>query len=92
MYRSLEDEGPVPVDLRSWPMLVLAVEERELPHARAYADAVGGEEVDLAADPWLADDLAGGFLVEGAGRSMRWARRRRPRRPLAAQASLRARL
>lgn len=65
LYRSLEDEGPVPVDLRSWPMLVLAVEERELPHARAYADAVGGEEVDVAADPWLADDLAGGFLVDG---------------------------
>jgi glycine/D-amino acid oxidase-like deaminating enzyme len=46
-------------------MLVLAVEEHEVAHARAYADAVGGEEVDVAADPWLADDLAGGFLVEG---------------------------
>jgi glycine/D-amino acid oxidase-like deaminating enzyme len=45
---------------------VLAVEEAELAHARAYADAVGGEEVDLQADPWLADDLAGGFLVEGS--------------------------
>jgi glycine/D-amino acid oxidase-like deaminating enzyme len=44
---------------------VLAVEEDELPHARAYADAVGGEEYDAAADPWLADDLAGGFLVDG---------------------------
>jgi glycine/D-amino acid oxidase-like deaminating enzyme len=46
-------------------MLVLAVEERELAHARAYADAVGGEEHDVAADPWLAPDLAGGFLVDG---------------------------
>jgi glycine/D-amino acid oxidase-like deaminating enzyme len=64
-YRRLEEEGPVPLDLREWPMLVLAVEEEELPHARAYAEAVGGEEVDLHEDPWLADDLAGGFLVEG---------------------------
>jgi glycine/D-amino acid oxidase-like deaminating enzyme len=55
----------VPLDLRAWPLLLLAVEEAELPHARAYADAVGGEEVDLQADSWLADDLAGGFLVEG---------------------------
>jgi sarcosine oxidase subunit beta len=46
-------------------MLLLAVEEEELPHARAYADAVGSEEIDLREDPWLADDLAGGFLVEG---------------------------
>lgn len=46
-------------------MLLLAVEEAELDHARAYAEAVGGVEVDVAADPWLADDLAGGFLVEG---------------------------
>jgi len=55
----------VPFDLRAWPMLLLAVEEEELPHARAYADAVGGEEIDLREDSWLADDLAGGFLVEG---------------------------
>jgi glycine/D-amino acid oxidase-like deaminating enzyme len=46
-------------------MLLLAVEEAELAHARAYADAVGGEEVDLRADPWFADDLAGGFVIEG---------------------------
>jgi glycine/D-amino acid oxidase-like deaminating enzyme len=46
-------------------MLLLAVEEAELAHALAYAEAVGGVEVDLRADPWLADDLAGGFLVEG---------------------------
>ena len=64
-YRALEEEGPVPLDLRAWPMLLLAVEEAELAHARAYADAVGGEEVSLREDPWLADDLAGGFLVEG---------------------------
>jgi D-hydroxyproline dehydrogenase subunit beta len=50
-------------------MLVLAVEEDELPAARAYADAVGGAEVDLKADPWFADDLAGGFVVEG-GRTL----------------------
>ena len=55
----------MPFDLRAWPMLLLAVEEEELPHARAYADAVGSEEIDLREDPWLADDLAGGFLVEG---------------------------
>jgi len=64
-YRALEDEGPVPVDLCPWPMLLLAVEEAELAHARAYAAAVGGEEVDLREHSWLADDLAGGFLVEG---------------------------
>jgi glycine/D-amino acid oxidase-like deaminating enzyme len=50
-------------------MLVLAVEEDELPAARSYAEAVGGEEVDLFADPWFADDLAGGFVVDG-GRTL----------------------
>ena len=61
--------GPVPFDLTAWPMLVLAVEEDELEAAQAYAEAVGGEEVDLRADPWFADDLAGGFVVEG-GRTL----------------------
>ena len=46
-------------------MLLLAAEEGELPRARAYAAAVGGVEADLRADAWLADDLAGGFLVDG---------------------------
>ena len=46
-------------------MLLLAVEENELAHARAYAEAVGGQEVDLREDPWFADDLAGGFAIEG---------------------------
>jgi len=64
-YAELDADGPIPLDLRPWPMLVLAVEEAELAHARAYAEAVGGEEVDLGEDPWLADDLAGGFAVEG---------------------------
>lgn len=64
-YRELEDEGPVTLDLRACPLLVLAVEEEQLDRARAHADALGGEEVDVAADSWLADDLAGGFLVEG---------------------------
>jgi D-hydroxyproline dehydrogenase subunit beta len=64
-YRQLEEEGPVPLDLQDWPMLLLAVEEDELPHARAYAESVGGVEVDLREEPWLADDLAGGFLIEG---------------------------
>jgi D-hydroxyproline dehydrogenase subunit beta len=50
-------------------MLVLAVEDDELPASRAYADAVGGVEVDLKADPWFADDLAGGFVVDG-GRTL----------------------
>jgi D-hydroxyproline dehydrogenase subunit beta len=56
----------VPFDLAPWPMLLLAVEERELEHAREYATAVGGEEVDLREDDWFADDLAGGFVIEGA--------------------------
>jgi sarcosine oxidase subunit beta len=64
-YRELEEDGTVSFDLREWPMLLLAVEEAELPHARAYAEAVGGEEVDVRADPWLANDLAGGFIVAG---------------------------
>jgi len=55
----------VSLDLRECPLLVLAVEEGELAGARAHADAVGGEQVDVAADPWLADDLEGAFLVEG---------------------------
>jgi glycine/D-amino acid oxidase-like deaminating enzyme len=46
-------------------MLLLAVEERELEQARVYAEAVGGKEVDLREDPWFADDLAGGFVIEG---------------------------
>jgi D-hydroxyproline dehydrogenase subunit beta len=46
-------------------MLLLAVEEAELEHARAYANPIGGEAVDLRADPWFADDLAGGFVIEG---------------------------
>jgi glycine/D-amino acid oxidase-like deaminating enzyme len=65
IYRELEEDGEVPFDLQAWPMMLLAVEEAELPHARAYADVVGGEEVDLREDPWFADDLAGGFVIEG---------------------------
>ncbi len=69
IYDELSEEGSVSFDLRPWPMLVLAVEEDELEAARSYADAVGGEEVDLREDPWFADDLAGGFVVEG-GRTL----------------------
>lgn len=46
-------------------MLLLAVEEGELEQARAYAASVGGTEADLREDPWFADDLAGGFVIEG---------------------------
>jgi glycine/D-amino acid oxidase-like deaminating enzyme len=69
IYEELSEEGRIPFDLRPWPMLVLAVEGDELEAARSYADAVGGEEVDLREDPWFADDLAGGFVVEG-GRTL----------------------
>jgi glycine/D-amino acid oxidase-like deaminating enzyme len=55
----------VPFDLARWPMLLLAIEERELASAREYAAAVGGKEVDLREDSWFADDLAGGFVIEG---------------------------
>jgi len=44
---------------------MLAAEEAEVPRAREYAEATGGVEHDTRADPWLADDLAAGFLVEG---------------------------
>ena len=56
----------MPFDLIPWPMLLLAVEEGELAHAREYATAVGGEEVDLREDSWFADDLAGGFVIDGS--------------------------
>jgi glycine/D-amino acid oxidase-like deaminating enzyme len=65
IYAELQADGPVPFDFRPRPMLLLAVEEAELEPARAYAEAVGGREVDTREDPWLADDLAGGFIVEG---------------------------
>jgi D-hydroxyproline dehydrogenase subunit beta len=65
VYRELEDEVGIPFDLRPWPMLLLAVEEAELEHARSYAAAVGGTEVDLRHDPWFADDLAGGYVIDG---------------------------
>ena len=55
----------MPFDFRPWPMLLLAAEETELEHASAYAAAVGASEHDTRADPWLADDLAGGFMVDG---------------------------
>ena len=65
IYAELQDNGPVPFDFGPRPQLVLAVEESELPHARAYAQSVCGEEVDLREDDWFADDLAGGYVVEG---------------------------
>jgi len=65
IYEELAAEGPIPFDLQPWRMLVLAVEDDELEAARAYAVSVGGEEVDLREDSWFADDLAGGFVVEG---------------------------
>jgi glycine/D-amino acid oxidase-like deaminating enzyme len=65
LYGALQESGPVPFDFRPWPMLLLAVEEREVEQGRAYAAAVGGEKVDLREDPWFADDLAGGWVVEG---------------------------
>jgi glycine/D-amino acid oxidase-like deaminating enzyme len=65
IYAELEEEGPIPLDLRERPQLVLAVEPCELEVARAHADAVGGTEVDLREDDWFANDLAGGFVVEG---------------------------
>jgi glycine/D-amino acid oxidase-like deaminating enzyme len=65
IYTELQEEGPVPFDFGSRPMLLLAVEAEELEAGRAYAGAVGGTEVDTREDPWLADDLAGGWIVEG---------------------------
>ena len=66
IYERLQAEGPVPFDFQPWPMLLLAVEEKELEHARSYAAAVGGEEVDLREEAWLADDLAGGYAIGGS--------------------------
>jgi len=65
IYAELQEDGPVPFDFGPRPQLVLAVDEGELAHARAYAESVGGKEVDLREDDWFADDLAGGYLVEG---------------------------
>jgi glycine/D-amino acid oxidase-like deaminating enzyme len=64
-YTELQEDGPIQFDFRPWPMLLVAVEEEELEQARAYAEAVGGEKVDLRTDPWFADDLAGGYVVGG---------------------------
>ena len=44
LYRGLEEDGTVPFDLQAWPMLLLAVEERELEPARAYAEALGARK------------------------------------------------
>jgi glycine/D-amino acid oxidase-like deaminating enzyme len=63
-YGELQD-GSLAFDFRPTPMLLLAVEEAELRHAAAYAEAVDGEPVDPREDSWLADDLAGAFAVEG---------------------------
>jgi glycine/D-amino acid oxidase-like deaminating enzyme len=65
IYEELQADGPVPFDFRPWPMLLLAVEEEELAHGGAYAEAVGGEPVDLREDDWFADDLAGAWVVDG---------------------------
>jgi glycine/D-amino acid oxidase-like deaminating enzyme len=65
IYTELQEEGPVPFDFCPRPMLLLAVEPEELEAGRAYAEAVGGTEADPREDPWLADDLAGGWIVEG---------------------------
>jgi glycine/D-amino acid oxidase-like deaminating enzyme len=65
-YRELEEDGTVSFDLREWPMLLLAVEEAELPHARAYAEAVGGEEVDVRAAARLTGCLIGRGVSIGA--------------------------
>jgi D-hydroxyproline dehydrogenase subunit beta len=65
IYTELQEEGPVPFDFGPRPMLLLAVEHEELEAGRAYAEAVGGTEADPREDPWLTDDLAGGWIVEG---------------------------
>ena len=64
LYGKLQG-GPVPLDFRPWPMLLLAIEEEELEDGRTYAEAVGAEKVDLREDDWFAEDLAAGWVVEG---------------------------
>jgi glycine/D-amino acid oxidase-like deaminating enzyme len=66
IYAALQDEGPLPLNLEPRPQLILAVEPEELDTARAYSEAVGGHQLDLREDDWFADDLAGGFVVEGS--------------------------
>jgi glycine/D-amino acid oxidase-like deaminating enzyme len=65
IYAALQNDVSLPLDLQRRPQLVLAVEPEELDAARAYAKAVGGEEFDLRQDDWFADNLAGGYVVEG---------------------------
>jgi glycine/D-amino acid oxidase-like deaminating enzyme len=67
IYRELEDEVGIPFDLQPWPMLLLAVEEGELEHARSYAAAAGATEIDLRGDPWFADVIEGGFTLDAMG-------------------------
>ncbi len=65
IYSELAERIELPFEFRPRTQLLLAAEEAELDRARTYAEDVGGTEHDTAADPWLANDLAGGFLVEG---------------------------
>jgi glycine/D-amino acid oxidase-like deaminating enzyme len=64
-YRSLDAEGAVATGLTARPMLLVASDERQLAHAHAYAEAVGGEPVEPDPHPWLAPGLAGAWSIDG---------------------------
>jgi glycine/D-amino acid oxidase-like deaminating enzyme len=64
VYAELEAAG-FDCGLRELPLLLAALGPDELEHAALYSDGMSAEPVDPAADPWLADDLPGAFLVPG---------------------------
>ena len=65
LYTELAD-GPVPFDFGPRTLVVVACDADEAAHAARHAAATGGEPVEPSDDPWLADDLAAAFRIEGS--------------------------
>ena len=66
IYAELEDEGPLGCGLRARQLLLVAAHGEELADAEAHARQVDGAAVDARTEPWLADDLAGAFAIDGS--------------------------
>ena len=64
IYEELESAG-LECGLHELPLLLVALDVGEMEHARAYSKAVSAQAVAPSEDRWLADDLAGAFLVPG---------------------------
>ena len=64
IYQGLEDEG-LDCGLRELALLLVGLDESELAHAAGYVETLGASPVDVQAEPWLADDVPGAYLVDG---------------------------